>query len=72
MLDLRRVLASKPRKPEHVELTALWTPWGEKIAAGEEEGCPRRPIPALRWRATSGPPSTAGGSAPFCFCRGRR
>ncbi len=37
MLDLKRVLASKPRRPEHVELTTLWTPWGEKIAAGEKD-----------------------------------
>lgn len=34
MLDLRRVLKSKPKPPEDVRLTPLWTPWGEKIAAG--------------------------------------
>ena len=37
MLDIKRVLASKPRKPEHVELTTLLTPWGEKVAAGEKD-----------------------------------
>lgn len=37
MLDLKRVLASKPGRPEHVELNKLWTSWGEKIAAGEKD-----------------------------------
>ena len=37
MLDIKRVLASKPRKPEHVELTTLLTPWGERVAAGEKD-----------------------------------
>lgn len=36
MLDLRRVLKSKPKPPEDVDLTPLWTPWGEKIAAGRD------------------------------------
>ena len=34
MLDLKRVLASKPKPPADVELTPLWTPWGEKIRDG--------------------------------------
>ena len=58
MLDLKRVLASKPRRPEHVELTTLWTPWGEKIAAGEK-GLPpaSHPCPQLErdeWASLNG------------------
>ncbi|MBM6775532.1 glycoside hydrolase family 2 protein [Olsenella profusa] len=37
MLDLRRVLASKPKPPQDVELTELWTPWGEEIVSGEKD-----------------------------------
>ena len=40
MLDLRRVLASKPKPPTDAELTPLLTPWGEKIMAGEKDGVP--------------------------------
>lgn len=36
MLDLKRVIASAPRKPENVALQPLWTVWGESVAAGEE------------------------------------
>ena len=36
MLDVKRVLASAPRAPQKVELRELFTPWGERIAAGEE------------------------------------
>lgn len=36
MLDIKRVLASAPRKPEDVELQPLLTVWGERIAAGEQ------------------------------------
>ncbi|WP_080797254.1 glycoside hydrolase family 2 protein [Arabiibacter massiliensis] len=36
MLDIKRVLASAPRKPEDVELRELLTPWGEALAAGDE------------------------------------
>ena len=58
MLDLKRVLASKPRKPEHVELTTLWTPWGEKIAAGQGDLPPAsHPRPQLErdaWTSLDG------------------
>ena len=47
MLDLRRVLASKPRPPEDVELTPLWTPWGERVASGEEPLARSHPRPLL-------------------------
>ena len=48
MLDLRRVLKSKPKPPEDVRLTPLWTPWGEKIAAGERDlEPPSHPRPLL-------------------------
>ena len=40
MLDLRRVLASKPMPPTDAELTPLLTPWGEKIMNGEKDGAP--------------------------------
>lgn len=36
MLDVKRVLASAPRAPQKVELRELFTPWGERIAAGKE------------------------------------
>lgn len=36
MLDIKRVIASAPRKPEDVELRELFTPWGEALAAGGE------------------------------------
>lgn len=43
MLDVKRVLASAPRAPQDVALRELYTPWGERIAAGEERvaGHPR-------------------------------
>ncbi|RDB62261.1 glycoside hydrolase family 2 [Gordonibacter sp. 28C] len=34
MLDIKRVIASAPRKPEHAELRPLTTPWSEQAAAG--------------------------------------
>lgn len=37
MLDIKRVLASAPRKPEDVALQPLSTPWGERLSAGEEQ-----------------------------------
>ena len=40
MLDLRRVLASKPMPPTGAELNPLLTPWGEKIMNGEKDGVP--------------------------------
>lgn len=36
MLDIKRVLASAPRKPKDAELRELLTPWGETLAAGGE------------------------------------
>ena len=58
MLDLRRVLASKPRPPEDAELAELWTPWGEKIMAGEGDDTPlTHPRPQLareRWGSLNG------------------
>ena len=37
MLDIKRVIASAPRKPDRTELRPLFTPWGERIAAGDED-----------------------------------
>ena len=58
MLDLRRVLASKPKPPADVELTELWTPWGEKLMAGEKDVAPvSHPRPQLareRWGSLNG------------------
>lgn len=44
MLDIKRVLASAPRKPETTALQTLYTPWGERIAEGLEEA-PVHPHP---------------------------
>lgn len=58
MLDLKRVLASKPKKPERVELAELWTPWGERIAVGEKNlEPPSHPRPQLEraaWTSLNG------------------
>ena len=58
MLDIRRVLASKPRKPERVELAALLTPWGEKIARGDGDLPPAsHPSPQMErdaWTSLNG------------------
>ena len=58
MLDIKRVLASKPRKPEHVELTTLLTPWGEKVAAGEKDASlashPRPQLVRDAWTSLDG------------------
>ncbi len=58
MLDLRRVLASKPKPPADVELAELWTPWGERVMAGEGDGAPvSHPRPLLareRWASLNG------------------
>lgn len=35
MLDIGRVLASRPKKPDATELGELLTPWGEALLAGE-------------------------------------
>lgn len=35
MLDIKRVIASAPRKPEQAELRPLTTPWSEQAAAGK-------------------------------------
>lgn len=37
MLDIKRVLASAPRKPQDQALQPLFTPWGERLAAGAEQ-----------------------------------
>ncbi|MDO4429358.1 MAG: glycoside hydrolase family 2 TIM barrel-domain containing protein [Atopobiaceae bacterium] len=59
MLDLRRVLASKPKPPPDAELAELWTPWGERVMAGEADGAPvSHPRPLLareRWASLNGP-----------------
>lgn len=58
MLDLRRVLASKPKPPKEAELAVLWTPWGEKLMAGESDDAPvshPRPLFAReRWASLNG------------------
>lgn len=58
MLDLRRVLASKPKPPTGAELTELWTPWGEKIATGGEDVAsgshPRPQFARKRWSSLNG------------------
>ena len=58
MLDLRRVLASKPKPPADVKLSTLWTTWGEKIMAGEKDDVPAsHPRPLLareRWFSLNG------------------
>ena len=58
MLDLRRVLASKPKPPTDAELTELWTPWGEKVAADEKDVAPcTHPRPQFareRWASLNG------------------
>ena len=58
MLDLRRVLASKPKPPTDATLTELWTPWGEKIAAGGEDVAsgshPRPQFARKRWSSLNG------------------
>ena len=68
MLDLRRVLASKPKPPADVELTPLWTPWGERLRAGEKNGVPvSHPRPQLareRWASLNGTWECAFVSAP--------
>lgn len=67
MLDIKRVLASRPRPPEDVELAQLLTPWGEKIAAGEKDLPPAsHPRPQLRrdsWVSLNGVWECA-----FVFC----
>ncbi len=68
MLDLRRVLASKPKPPADVELTTLWTPWGKKVAAGEKDDAPvSHPQPLLareRWTSLNGSWECAFAPAP--------
>ncbi len=38
MLDLKRVMAAAPRKPDGAPLKQLFTPWGEALLNGEGEG----------------------------------
>lgn len=40
MLDIKRVIASAPKKPEHIELQPLLTEWGKRVA----EGCESEPV----------------------------
>ena len=58
MLDLRRVLAKGLRKPDKPELAELWTPWGEKVAAGEKDvaACshPRPQFARVTWASLNG------------------
>ena len=60
MLDLRRVLASKPEPPQDVELTELWTPWGARVASGEKDlatapaSHPRPQLARERWTSLNG------------------
>ena len=58
MLDLRRVLASKPKPPADVELAELWTPWGERVAAGDKDVAavshPRPQLARERWASLNG------------------
>ena len=58
MLDLRRVLASKPKPPADVELAELWTPWGERVAAGDKDMAavshPRPLFARERWASLNG------------------
>ncbi len=53
MLDIRRVLASRPCKPDGAVPRPLLTPWGEKIEAGEGRPAPH-PHPQFA-RASSCP-----------------
>ena len=45
MLDLKRVLAAAPRKPDGAPLKQLLTPWGEALLQGEEAPAPLHPHP---------------------------
>lgn len=45
MLDLKRVLAAAPRKPDGTPLEELLTPWGEALLQGEESPEPLHPHP---------------------------
>ena len=58
MLDLRRVLASKPKPPADVELAELWTPWGERVASGDKDVAavshPRPLFARERWASLNG------------------
>ena len=58
MLDLRRVLASKPKPPVDADLTPLLTPWGEKIMAGEKDAAsvshPRPQFARDSWMSLNG------------------
>lgn len=39
MLDIKRILASAPRKPESAQPRTLYTVWGERIVEGETPEC---------------------------------
>ncbi len=36
MLDIKRIIASAPKKPEQVELQSLFTPWGEQLISSKK------------------------------------
>ena len=58
MLDIRRVIASKPRRPRNVELNELTTTWGEEILAGKrgvgECSHPRPRLARDSWASLNG------------------
>lgn len=37
MLDVKRVLSSKPKPPTDAVLAQLWTPWGEEVSSGRDD-----------------------------------
>ena len=56
MLDIKRVIASRPRKPSGERPRELLTPWGERLLAGEAPA-PAHPNPQLerdRWASLDG------------------
>ncbi len=47
MLDIKRILASAPKKPEHVKLQPLLTPWGQQLIENtQDEYQPSEPLSA--------------------------
>lgn len=56
MLDIKRVIAARPKVPDGAELTPLLTPWGERIVAGEKlvEPHPRPQFERAAWTSLDG------------------
>ena len=55
MLDIKRVLAAKPKPHEKVQLKALFTPWGENLDV--EHPLPEHPRPQFKrstWKSLNG------------------